>query len=149
MRIVFQMSDGPGWLGEAILHGARFANRKYATMLDSYDLGRGASDPPAGLSANLRGEIAELFGLCITGWARVLERAAADAETQIGLPLPACSLTVAALLATLRVPDGLWIRRIENKEEQEAVSRLVDEFRTTGELQKHLPAEVDIVHRAG
>jgi hypothetical protein len=147
MRVVFQISDQPGWLGEAILHGSRFANRKYATMLDSYDLARGAEDPPAGLNADLRAVIAELFGLCITGWARVLERAASDAEAQRGKPLPATSLLIPTLLATACVPARLWLHRIENKEEQLAVSQLVDEFRRTGTLKQHLPAEVDIVHR--
>lgn len=147
MRVVFQISDGPGWLGEAILHGARFANRKYAIMLDSYDLVRAATDPPAGLNANLRGVIAELFGLCITGWARVLERAASEAEAQRGRPLPAASLSIPTLLATIGVPTRLWLRRIENKQEQLAVSQLVEEYRTTGTVKRHLPAEVDIVHR--
>ena len=147
MRVVFQISDEPGWLGEAILHGARFANRKYAMMLQSYDLGRGAKDPPAGLNADMRASIAELFGLCITGWARVLERAASDAEAQRGKVLPAASLSIPTLLATVRVPARLWLRRIENKAEQLAVSKLVDEFQRTGTLKQHLPVEVDIVHR--
>ncbi len=147
MRVVFQISDEPGWLGEAILHGARFANRKYATMLDSYDLARGAKDPPAGLNADLRAVIAELFGLCITGWARVLERAASDAEAQRGKPLPTASLSIPTLLASVCIPARLWLRRIENKAEQLAVSQLVDEFQSTGTLKQHLPVEVDIVHR--
>ena len=39
------------------------------------------------------------------------------------------------------------MRRIEYKQEQRAVSKLVDEFRRTGALRVNVPAEVDIVHR--
>ncbi len=147
MRVVFQLSDGPGWLGEAILHGARFANRKYWPLLDGYDLDRGANDPPAGLNADMRASLAELFGLAVTGWARVIERAAADAEAGRGQPLPSASLSLAAVLATIRVPARLWVRRIEDRNEQRAVTKLIDEFQQTGTLRDHVPAEVDVVHR--
>jgi hypothetical protein len=147
MRVVFQLSDGPGWLGEAILHGARFANRKYWPLLDQYDLVSGESDPQAGLNANLHASIAELFGLAITGWARVLERAAADAEATRGTALPAPSLSTATVLATLRVPTRLWLRSAEYRQEQIAIEVLVDEFRQTGTLTQHLPSEVDVIRR--
>ncbi len=67
LRIVFQLSGGPSWLGEAILHGARFANRKYWSLIENYDLDRGAKHAPAGLNDELRESLAELFGLSITG----------------------------------------------------------------------------------
>ena len=41
LRVVFQLSEGPGWLGEAMLHGASFSNRKYVDLLDDYDLAAG------------------------------------------------------------------------------------------------------------
>lgn len=147
LRVVFQLSDGPSWLGEAILHGARFANRKYQTLIDQYDLDRGTKDPPGGLTDELRESLAELFGLSITGWARVLERAAADAETLRRSPLPTADLSIPMLLASLRVPARLWTRHMEHKHERLAVDSLVEEFRRTGTLVDHLPTEVDIVHR--
>jgi hypothetical protein len=147
LRVVFQLSEGPGWLGEAILHGARFANRRYGQLLDEYDLDNGATNPPAGLNVKLRASVSELFGLAITGWARVLERAAADAEAIRSRALPTASLSLPTILATLRVPLRLWMRRTEYKEEQLAVSLLVDEFRRTGAVQENVPVEVDIVHR--
>jgi len=147
LRVVFQLSGDTGWLGEAILHGARFANRKYWSIIDGYNLGQGAKDPPSGLDDQLRASIAELFGLSITGLARVLERAASDAEATRQSPIPIAGLTLPTLLATVRVPTRLWLRRIENKRQQLAIESLVDEFRRTGSLVDHLPAEVDIVHR--
>jgi hypothetical protein len=77
----------------------------------------------------------------------VLERAAADAEAIRGRALPTASLSLPTILATLRVPLRLWTRRTEYKEEQLAVSLLVDEFRRTGAVQENVPVEVDIVHR--
>ena len=147
LRIVFQLSGGNGWLGEAILHGARFANRKYWTLIQKYDLDQGAKDPPAGLSAELRETLAELFGLSITGLARVLERAASDAEATRQSPIPTAGLSLPMLLATVRVPSRLWLRRIAHKRERLAVESLVDEYQRTGTLTSRLPAEVDIVHR--
>ncbi|QDT07912.1 hypothetical protein K227x_63410 [Rubripirellula lacrimiformis] len=147
MRIVFDLSDRVGWLGEAILHGARYANRSYFPLLDTYDLERGRVDPPAGLNLVARRSLAELFGLAITGWARVLERAAGDAEAATGKPIASASLTVGAALASIRVPMRWWIRRIEHRREQECVTRLIREFQRSGTLQENLPAEVDIVHR--
>lgn len=147
MRIVFNLSDSTGWLGEAILHGARFANRSYFPLLETYDLDRGRVDPPAGLGLVARQSLAELFGLAITGWARVLERAARDCEDAMGRPIAPASLCAGAVLATIRVPAKVWLRRIANQREQEAISDLVSEFIRTGTLKEHLPAEVDIVHR--
>lgn len=147
LRVVFQLSGGPGWLGEAILHGARFANHKYASLLDQYDLEQGVRDPVAGLNADLRESLAELFGLAITGLARVLERAAADAEAARRAPLPTAGFAVPILLATLRVPARLWSKRNTYKSEQAAVERLFKEFQRTGSLVANLPNEVDITHR--
>lgn len=147
LRVVFQLSDRPGWLGEAMLHGARYANRKYGQLLDNFDLECSVKDPPTGLSAELRATLEELFGLAITGWARVLERAAADAEAIRADKLPHRSLSVPTLWATLCAPIRLWMRRVEFNAEQMAVARLFDEFRETGRLKDNLPAEVDIVHR--
>ena len=104
MRVVFQLSGGPGWLGEAILHSARFANRKYQSLINRYDFERGTKDPPAGLNEELRQSLAELFGLSITGLARVLERAAADAEAVRRSPIPMAGMSVPLLLASIRVP---------------------------------------------
>jgi hypothetical protein len=147
LRVVFQLSAGPAWLGEAMLHGARFANRKYQSLIDRYDLVRALVDPTAGFDVELRHSMAELLGLSITGWARVLERAAADAEATRPAPLPTADSAVSFLLATVRAPTRLCLRRMVARREQRAVVALVDEFTRTGTLVKHLPHEVDIVHR--
>ena len=67
MRVVFHLSDRPQWLGEAILHGARFANRKYQRILDHYQLSRAVQHPGQGLTIELRESMAEVFGSAVTG----------------------------------------------------------------------------------
>ncbi|MGB7325306.1 MAG: DUF4332 domain-containing protein [Rubripirellula sp.] len=146
-RTVFNLSNNLGWLGEAILHGAKFANQSYFPLLDTYDLERGRAHPPDGLGLVAKRSLSELFGLAITGWARVLERAARDAESAMGQPIAKASLTAGTALAAIRTPARVWLKRIENRIEQDAVASLVSEFRRTGTLRKNLPAEVDIVHR--
>lgn len=147
LRVVFQLSEGPTWLGEAILYGARIANRRYQQLLELYDVDAVATNPAAALNDSLRATMSELFGLAITGWARVLERAAADAEaTRVGA-LPKASIAWPTTVAVLRAPLRRWGRRLAFQREQHAVLQLVDEFRQTGEVQKHVPAEVDVVHQ--
>ena len=147
MQIVFEMSDRPEWLGEAILHAARYANQYYAPLLETYDLGRGRRNPKQGLSLIAKQSLAELFGMAITGWARVLERAASEAENKTGRLLPQPSIALSSVLLTSRVPLRLLGKRISDRTERIAVESLISEFERTGDLREHLPAEVDVVHR--
>ncbi len=147
LQIVFQLSEGPEWLGEAILHGARYANQKYDSLIEHYDLEAGIKKPENGFNDAAKETLAELFGLTITGWARVLERIALEAEDFCDAPIPHFSLTLPLLVSTIKSPIRMWIRRIESNIEQEAVEDLFFEYERTGELKVHLPAEVDIVQR--
>ena len=151
MRVVFSLSDRPQWLGEAILHGARFANRKYERLVNDYDLPRAVKHPADGLSADLRASMAEIFGIAITGWARVIERTALDAEATRMKELPRAGGLTGGLMAiadaTGRAPMGWWKRRADYRREQQAVEDLYEEFTRRGRLQDQLPAEVDIVQR--
>tara|TARA_R110002049_G_scaffold4601_4_gene31797 strand:+ start:13412 stop:14593 length:1182 start_codon:yes stop_codon:yes gene_type:complete len=147
LRAVVQLTRGPGWLGEAILHAARYANRQYSQLVTEYDLKAAAIDPPAGLNDRIRMTLAGLFGLSITGWARVLERAASDAETLRRKPLPNHKLAVPCATALLGIPLQTWIRRLKSHLDVIEVDQLINEYRVRGTLKKHLPAEVDVMHR--
>ncbi len=146
-RVLFRLSEGRGWLGEAILHAAKFSHKRYGPMADRYRLDLGVDDPPAGFDDEGRRMIADLFGIAITGWARILERIAMENEIRSGRSLPTASLSIPAALAAIKVPARWWIRRISDKREQAAVTALVDEFTRTGKLVENLPAEVDIIER--
>ncbi len=140
-RIVFQLGDREGWLAEAIFKGARFANRSYDRLVQSYDLERGTIDPKAGLDAAARQTFAELFGLAITGLARIWERVAEEACALRQQPLPVIALTPQTLLATLQVPEKLLIRAIVNRRERGALAGILAEFQQTGKLVDRLPSE--------
>lgn len=146
-RTVFQLSDAPGWLGEAILASASVAHDHYATLLDHYDLKSGRRDPPSGLDSVSRGCLAQLIGLCVTGWARVIERAAQEAEAARGRPLPRQGTSLATVLAGIRIPRQRWIRFIEHRIEQKKIIALIDEFEATGKLEDNLPSELRIIQR--
>lgn len=146
-RIVFQLSDRPGWLGEAILQSARVSHQHYDTLLDHYDLKAGRSDPPAGLDGVSRGCLSQLIGLCVTGWARVIERAAMDAEQTRRRPIPDTTTTFSAVMAGIRIPSRVWLRRIEHAIEQRKVAGLIDEYEATGAITRFLPSEVRVVEK--
>lgn len=146
MRVVFQLADREGWLTEAMLHSARFAHRKRESLLGRFSV-ESVSDPDHGLDVHCRASLAELFGLAITGTARILERAAAEAETNVGHPLPRFTLIRPWASATAWAPFRLpwkWIVDREGRLEAEAMIR---EYVATGVVTECLPQEVDITHR--
>ncbi|MCG8649130.1 MAG: DUF4332 domain-containing protein, partial [Pirellulales bacterium] len=147
MRIVFQLSHRSQWLGEAMLHGARFAHRKRKRLLDRYAIDQAGVSPRRGLDGNSMAALSELFGLAITGLARVWERAAAEAESSAGKPLPKVSLLAASVLAGIDIPLKWSLRAVARRRRRERVRLLIDEFRRTGTLKECLPAEVDVTHR--
>jgi len=147
LRLVFQLGDGDGWLGEAILKGARFANRSYKRLVESYNVDLGVENPVAGLDQDAIETFAALFGLAITGLARIIERAAGEAETRCGVTLPKVGLNLSSLLAVLQIPEQLWLRRIGNREEREAIEAIITEYRVTGKVVQNMPAEVYIKQR--
>lgn len=146
-RVLFRLSEGPEWLGESILHAAKFANRRYDPMVSAYRLDRGAKDPPTGFGEEGQQIIADLFGIAITGWSRVIERMALETELRLGKQLPTASTSVGAVLACVRVPARLWMRRIVNKRERAAIADLVEEFTRTGDVVQNLSNEVDVMNR--
>ena len=147
MEIVFQLSDRTGWLGESMLHASRFANRKCTELLEEFDLLRAVDNPTTGLNAGVQDSLAELFGLAMTGWGRVLERAAAEAEATRESQIPSQPGMLAMVSAMVRIPEKYWRQYIERSEEQWQIALMLQEYADHGDLTRHLPAEVDIVHR--
>jgi hypothetical protein len=140
-RVVFQLGGSEAWLAEAILKGARFANHSYDRLVESYDLERGSNDPTQGLDDAAKTSFASLFGLAITGLARIWERVAEDAEQISGKPIPQLALTFDGVLATLQVPEKWILKRIQNKREREEVQQVLEEYNRTGKLVENIPDE--------
>lgn len=146
-RVLFRLSEGPQWLGESILHAAKFANRRYEPMVSAYRLDQGRKNPPTGFGEDGHRILADLFGIAITGWSRVIERMALETELRLGKELPTASTSIGAVLACIRVPSRLWMRRIVNRRERAAIEDLVAEFIRTGDVVQNLTPEVDVMNR--
>ena len=146
-RVVFRLSGHPNWLASAMLHSARYAHQKYSLLVNSYRFDEGVKDPQTGLDEHSRAALAELFGLAITGWARVIERAAQDAEAVMRKPLPKASSLWPTSTAIARAPFRRWRGRVEQCLLKKKALAIAEEYRRTGRLVKHLPHEVDIKQR--
>ena len=147
MQVVLQLSDRPGWLGALMLHAARFANQRSDMLVRRYQFQEGVRNPCDGFDDRSVTCLAELFGLTLTSWAQVLQRAAADSESYTGYPIPECQFGWAMIDATLRLPIVLWKRQSRCRVEAASVKALAEEYFRTGKLTQWLPAEVDIKRR--
>ncbi len=142
-RIVFRLSSRGDWLPAAILRGAELAHRSYETLVSTYDLQAAKENPRLGLSEPSKDNLAELFGVAITGWARVLERTAEEAAENV----PAVNLVPSLFMATLTIPHGMLLRRLENKFERKQVETLLHHYMSTGLLAPYVPEEVALVRK--
>lgn len=142
-RVVFQLSEGPDWLASAVLRGAELAHRAYETLVSTYDLAAARRDPRCGLSEASVESLAELFAVAITGWARVLDRTAQEADGC----LPRVSLLPSTVLASVKIPYALLLRRIETQQELRAVEALLDHYQLHGEGGPFLPDEVQLIRK--
>jgi hypothetical protein len=147
MKVIFQLSNRVSWLGESMLHGSQYANRKFGVLLDQYDLMSAVENPRTGLSSDARNSLAEIFGLAITGWARVLERAAQEAEHEREKKIPFHLVSPSMLTSTCRAPFGLLQQYLGSRREQKEIISMIDEYANEGKLVHQTPAEIDVVHR--
>ena len=139
----FQTSHGAGWLAEAVTNGAKVSNRYYDELIERYDLETGSRQPEQGFDDRSIEILAGLFGIALTGWAHILERAAIDANVTI----PYATLSITSVVATISMPVAWITRRIESVAEQKAVEAIFDEYRSTGKLVENLPAEIRVVRQ--
>lgn len=142
-RIVFRLSTRPDWLASAVLKGAELAHRSYETLVATYDLQAARRDPRQGLSEPALESLAELFGVAIVGWARVLDRTALEADGHI----PEVKLLPSAVLASIKVPYAFVLRRVESNRERQAVADLLDYYLKHGDLGVHTPDEVRLIQK--
>lgn len=147
LRIVFRLGSEEDWLESAIFKAAGFAYGKFSPLVNSYRFEQGVKDASDGLDDTALATLAELFGLSITGWARVLDRVAQEGESHAKARIPSFSTFWPATRSTLATPFSLWLRRCLSCIEEIEMHELAKEYRETGELKEYLPAEVDIKRR--
>ncbi|KAA5542758.1 hypothetical protein FYK55_14660 [Roseiconus nitratireducens] len=146
-RMVMPTIHQTDWLTGMMLHGAKRAGQHFDLLSERYRLLRVFENPTAGLDPVSLRVLAELFGLAISGWARILERAAGDAEANLRRPLPSCGhrITLAGTIAGC--PIHLLKNRVAYWRRRRLIRAVTDEYLRTGHLDRCLPAEVDIKRR--
>lgn len=137
-QVQFQIASCEGWVPAAVRKGAEMSNRHYDELIDRYNLKLGAKKPKQGFDDTSIDILAGLFGVALTGWAKIVDRAAEDANVRI----PEASLSVASLVASITMPAAWVVRRIASASEQRAVRAIFNEYQATGTVVKNLPAEV-------
>ena len=142
-RVEFDLGNGDGWLAGAVHRGAELSNRHYDELIDRYDLAKGSRRPVEGFDDASIEILAGLFGVALTGWARIIERAADESNVEI----PAATLSLTSLVASISMPVAWIVRRIASASEQKAVQAIFDEFQSTGQVTENLPPEVRSVRQ--
>jgi predicted flap endonuclease-1-like 5' DNA nuclease len=133
----FDIADGPGWLEELVADAASEANAHYEKLIAHYDIRRGVVDPPSGLDPVAQRIVGRLIGRASATFAVVLGRALQES----GAAPPEVSLTLEALIATLRIPINSILKRISDSEERRLVQRIYDELMETGAVVTNLPED--------
>ena len=77
-----ELPTGEDWLKQAIHQGATLAHEYYPDFIDHYNIRLGSKDPVAGLDNHLREITSLLLGQASVGFARILERAFAEASAK-------------------------------------------------------------------
>lgn len=129
--------NGADWLKDFVLQGADRANAHYERLIAHYDFTTGVVDPPAGLDPVARDLIGDLILFAADGYARVLERAIAEA----GVAPPTVSLSVETVLATLKIPLKWVQKKLADAEDRRVVEAMYDELMATGRVEAALPED--------
>ncbi|MCB1520118.1 MAG: DUF4332 domain-containing protein [Hyphomicrobiaceae bacterium] len=129
--------EGPDWLKDFVCRGAERANQDYARLIAHYDINVGVVDPPLGLDAVARDLVADLIVYASDSFARVLERAIAEA----GVAPPDVSLTLETVLATLEIPVAWVKKKLADQEDRRIVEAMYDELMATGTVEATLPED--------
>jgi predicted flap endonuclease-1-like 5' DNA nuclease len=135
--------EGDDWLAEMIRGGAELGNAHYQMIVEHYDLGAAAKDPPAGLDQEIKDAIADQLGLATVGFARVLENVFDDADVEP----PSVSVTLAGYLAKLTTPITWVTRKMSATRQQNGIRATYDELRKFGRVELTMTAAVREVRR--
>jgi hypothetical protein len=136
--------SGRNWLETMVIAGAKAANPHYEFSIDHYDLQKGVKEPPTGLDQPLRECIARLLGHAVVGYARIMERAIAEA----GVEIPSSNLTMQSVLTQLTIPISWVTKKLRDSRERAVVESMYNEFTATGKVLKTLPEDDATVRQA-
>ena len=123
--------DDEAWLKDLVIAGADLSNEHYETLIARYDFDAGVVDPPSGLDDVCRDIVGRLLVYAASGFARILERAIAEADVKP----PVVSLSAATVLAGLKIPIRYVTRKMADAAEARLVETMYDELQQTGRVE--------------
>lgn len=135
--------SGDGWLKQMVRDGAMASTQHYETIIEHYNFEVGKKDPPAGLDQELKDVIAALVGHAAVGFARILDRAFAEAA----VAPPKIGGGLQAFFLALEFPIQTVLKTIDDAQARREVEAQFEEFRRTGKVRATL-GEDDKVVRA-
>lgn len=125
-----RLSEGPGWLAEAVRAGAHAANPSYELLIQHYNFALGQKSPKAGLDQEIKDAVARLIGHASVTLSRVLERAFDDAA--VAPPKLDGSLDV--VFAALSGPVTWITGKMEDAQAAALVKAQYAEFQARGKV---------------
>ena len=128
---------GSNWLKLFICSGAEKANAEYEKLIAHYDINVGVVEPEEGLDPIAREVTGALILYAADGFARVLERAIAEAD----VAPPNVNLSLETVLATLKIPVKWVQKKLANAEDRRVVQAMYDELMATGRVERNLPED--------
>ena len=126
--------SGEDWLKQMVKAGAKAANAHYDLIIEHYDFDKGAKDPLAGLDREIVVAVAPLVGQAAVGFARVLDRAFAEAAVRP----PRVGGALQAFFLALEAPIQSVLAGIEDDKTRKLVAAQYEEFRRTGKVRATL-----------
>ena len=124
------LPDGPDWLAKTVTAGADLGNPHYEVCIEHYDMKKGVKDPPTGLDQEMKDRLARLIGHAVVGYARIMERALAEADASP----PAKNLTLLGVMAQLTIPIFWVTKKLKDARERAIVEATYKEYQATGKV---------------
>ena len=121
---------GDDWLAQMVRAGADLANPHYEVCIEHYDMKKGVKDPPTGLDQEMKDRIARLIGHAVVGYARIMERALAEANATP----PAVNITLLGVMSQLTIPIFWVTKKLKDAKERAIVEATFKEFQATGKV---------------
>ena len=133
--------EGDTWLQQMVRQAAEAANPYYETLVNRFDFDIGVDAPASGYDAPCREILAKLFGHAIVGFARILDRAFAEAAVQP----PDVDVSLRGVLELCASPARWMTKRIAGARERAAVESIYRELQRTGTVDRNLPEDDRVI----
>ena len=126
--------EGDDWLEQMVIAGAKESTQHYETLIDHYDFAVGVKKPVEGLDQEMKDRVAGLLGYASVMFARMLDRAIAEAKTEA----PKVNLVLDTVAIVANTPVRVVAKRVADVREGELVGKQFTEFRKTGKVRETL-----------